>query len=69
MNEDIQTTVNAVLAKVPEWIRHELASKDALTRARAEEALAAMVASALTDAPVAQPPIPRDQIGRGARAA
>jgi len=68
MSEGIQTITNAAIANVPEWIRHELASKDALTRARAEGAMAAMVASALTAVPVAPAPMPRDPIGRGARA-
>jgi hypothetical protein len=40
----------ATVAKAPEWIRVELASKDAAARLRAEEALAAIIASALADA-------------------
>ncbi|WP_189338609.1 hypothetical protein [Sphingobium sp. SCG-1] len=31
----------AVLAKAPQWIRHDLASSDATMRVRAEESLAA----------------------------
>lgn len=48
MSEEIQTAVNTVIARTPEWIRHDLASKDAAARERAEEALAAMIASALS---------------------
>jgi len=40
----------ATIAKAPEWIRVELASKDATARLRAEEALAAIIASALAEA-------------------
>ena len=49
MNEDIQTVVNTAIAKMPQWLRHDLASKDAAARERAEEALAAMIASALAE--------------------
>ncbi len=35
------------LTRMPEWLRHDLAGKDALLRARAEEALAAMIVNAI----------------------
>lgn len=35
------------LARLPEWIRHDLGAKDAALRARAEETLAAMIASSI----------------------
>ena len=41
-----QTTKDALLkavARLPDWIRHDLAGKDAALRMRAEEALAAML--------------------------
>lgn len=50
MNPNLQATITAILAHAPEWIRQELSSKEKPTRARAEEALAAMIAAALKDA-------------------
>ena len=47
MNIDIQATITATIARAPEWIRQELLSKEKATRARAEEALAAMISGAL----------------------
>jgi hypothetical protein len=47
MNSDLQATITATIARAPEWIRQELLSKEKATRARAEEALAAMIAGAL----------------------
>lgn len=47
MNNDLQATINITIARAPEWIRQELLSKEKATRARAEEALAAMIAGAL----------------------
>nr|WP_176392367.1 DUF6771 family protein [Sphingomonas sp. CDS-1] len=47
MNEDLSRIILAVLERAPEWIRHDLAAKDAAIRARAEETLAAMIANAL----------------------
>ncbi|MDX3910800.1 MAG: hypothetical protein QHC67_13420 [Sphingobium sp.] len=44
---DLTAIVTAVLAKAPQWIRHDLASTDATLRVRAEESLAAMIAAAL----------------------
>ncbi len=51
MNETLQATVNAIIARAPEWIRHDLASKDQNSRTRAEETLAAMITNALAEAP------------------
>jgi hypothetical protein len=39
-------TALEVLARAPEWLRHDLSSKDHQTRARAEETLAAMISAA-----------------------
>jgi len=47
MSDTLQATVTAVIARAPEWVRQELVSKEASTRARAEESLAAMIADAL----------------------
>jgi hypothetical protein len=38
-----------MIAKLPDWIRHDLASKDKILRARAEETLLAMIEAAVTD--------------------
>jgi hypothetical protein len=51
MNDTLQATVTAILSRVPEWVRHDLASKDQSSRTRAEETLAAMIANALADTP------------------
>lgn len=48
---DLTSVVAAVLRHAPHWIRTDLQSKDAQMRACAEDALAAMVAAALVDAP------------------
>ena len=47
MNEAATKMILAILERAPEWLRHDLAAKDAAIRARAEETLAAMIASAL----------------------
>lgn len=47
MQTDVYQIVHAAIARMPEWIRNELISRDPSARERAEEALAAMVASAI----------------------
>lgn len=55
MPERRAATIHAVLAKTPEWIRGEFASKEPTARARAEEALAAMLEAAIrTEAEVTE---------------
>jgi len=49
MNDTLQATIIAVIARIPEWIRHDLLSKEANARTRAEETLAAMIANALAE--------------------
>ena len=49
MSEDLQATITAIVARTPDWIRQEMLSKEKATRARAEEALGAMIAGALTE--------------------
>lgn len=44
---DVAEVVRELLARAPEWVRVDLASKDAMARARAEETLAAMIEAAL----------------------
>ena len=44
---DILALVTAVLAKAPEWIRKDLATKESVIRTRAEEALAALITAEL----------------------
>ena len=40
--------VEKVLARAPEWVRVDLVARDPLQRQRAEETLAAMIASAIS---------------------
>lgn len=49
MSDTLQARIAAIIARTPEWIRQELQSKEAGTRERAEEALAAMIAGALEE--------------------
>jgi hypothetical protein len=49
MSADIKPLVERVLARAPEWIRRDLLAKERSSRARAEEALAAMNADALNE--------------------
>ena len=48
---ELIATLTAVLARAPEWVRRDIASKDAVTRRRAEETLAALIGAALTPSP------------------
>lgn len=41
--------ITAVLDRAPEWIRHDFASKDVALRNGAEEALATIIAAALSE--------------------
>lgn len=47
MEEQTNAIILRVLERAPQWIRHDLESKDVGVRARAEETLAAMIANAL----------------------
>lgn len=49
MDETIEEITLGVLKRAPQWVRHDLEAKDAAIRERAEETLAAMIASALKD--------------------
>lgn len=48
-DRDILARVGPLLARMPEWVRHDLGSKEAHVRARAEESLAMMIEAALRD--------------------
>jgi len=50
MNDQLEDQIRALLARAPRWIKTDLL-KDGPERARAEEALAAMIATALEPAP------------------
>lgn len=47
MNDTISAIILRVIERAPQWIRHDLESKDDAIRTRAEETLAAMIANAL----------------------
>jgi len=47
MTEQLNASILAILQRAPEWLRQDLASKDATARERAEETLAAMIGDAL----------------------
>lgn len=51
----LTSTILAVIEGAPQWVRHDLESKDDSLRARAEETLAATIAAALQDAKEATP--------------
>lgn len=50
MVENMRTTIGDVVSRIPEWVRRKLLSADPLTRARAEETIAAMIQDALGNA-------------------
>jgi hypothetical protein len=52
---NVGEVVRELLARAPEWVRVDLASKDAMARARAEETLAAMIEAALNKDGFASP--------------
>ena len=51
MDEETTATILRVIERAPQWVRHDLESKDAGVRSRAEETLAAMIADALGSGP------------------
>lgn len=51
MTHDLTRRVLAVLTRLPDWLRRDLAAKDDAARERAEEALAAIISSALEKRP------------------
>lgn len=51
MTDDLQTRLLTALERLPDWLRRDLAAKEEGVRRRAEEALAAMLASVLETEP------------------
>lgn len=49
MSDDLSQRILAALSGMPDWLRRDLSSKDDANRKRAEEALSAMIASALSE--------------------
>jgi hypothetical protein len=47
MDENIKAIILRTVERAPQWVRHDLTSKEAAVRGRAEETLAAMIADAL----------------------
>ncbi|WP_293985025.1 DUF6771 family protein [Sphingobium sp.] len=47
MNDTTSAIILGVIERAPQWIRHDLESKDEAIRTRAEETLAAMIGNAL----------------------
>jgi len=47
MNKETLTLALKVIERAPQWIRHDLLSKNVAARGRAEETLAAQIADAL----------------------
>ena len=48
---EIKQAIAATVARIPEWVRHDLAAKDLAARNRAEETLAAILLAAIRDDP------------------
>jgi hypothetical protein len=55
MNDEMKAIILGVIERAPQWIRHDLAAKDAASRVRAEETLAAMIADALGNGSAGSP--------------
>jgi hypothetical protein len=51
MTDTMNTVILRVIERAPQWLRHDLESKDAAARGRAEETLAAMISDALANGP------------------
>jgi len=49
MDDKTKTRILGVIERAPQWLRNDLAAKDPAARARAEEALAAMLIDVLDD--------------------
>lgn len=49
MDDNTTKLILGVLERAPQWVRTDLTAKDAGVRRRAEETLAAMIASALAE--------------------
>jgi hypothetical protein len=49
MNNNQALRVRSAIARLPDWLRRDLSSKDDANRQRAEEALSAMLVSAIEE--------------------
>lgn len=47
MDNNLRTVILAAVERLPDWVRRDLAAKDEASRQRAEESLAAIIASTL----------------------
>ena len=47
MDQTAKDALNNALARMPEWLRHDLAAKDSAVRLRTEESLAAILIASL----------------------
>jgi hypothetical protein len=53
MDQSAKDALFKILARMPEWLRHDLAAKEPSVRSRAEESLAAILIAAFeADTPV-----------------
>jgi hypothetical protein len=48
MDQETSELITRVIARAPQWLRHDLSSKDLSARGRAEETLVAMIVDALS---------------------
>lgn len=49
MDDITKSIILSTVERAPQWVRHDLTSKDAAVRGRAEETIAAMIANALAN--------------------
>ena len=49
MDEETKSIILRTVERAPQWVRHDLTSKDSAVRGRAEETIAAMIANALSN--------------------
>lgn len=49
MDDKMNVMILRVIERAPQWLRHDLGSRDAAARGRAEETLAAMISDALAN--------------------
>ena len=58
MQKNVPDGVRHMLGRIPQWLRVELSSSDAMLRERAEDALSAMIVAALAEPVAAAKPAP-----------
>ena len=57
MQRDVSDGVRHMLGRIPQWLRVDLSSSDAMLRERAEDALSAMIVAALAEPVAAAEPV------------